>query len=75
MRFESKVKTFLGMCLRGEAHPEDIDLHVMEYFNKGSYDFGCLRDFLGLTENDYYSWAYKGKHFKDLVEDYRKTIG
>lgn len=64
-------KTFIDLCLSGEARAEQIDDYV-EYWH--THDTGnTLKEFLGMTDLEYAEWATSSdEYLKNLIEKKRK---
>jgi len=52
---ESDEKSFIDLCVAGEASPEYISLFIREWHDKDSVE--PLDDYLGMTDEEFDAWV------------------
>lgn len=63
--------SFIQKCLRGEALYSDIDDYVQEWHeNETGID---MHEFLGMTENEYYSWVENADVLKWIIYSHKNN--
>lgn len=59
------MTTFIDLCLRGEALPEEID-HFVDEWHAGDSELS-LKDYLGFTSEEYSLWLKGSKYLPGIL--------
>ncbi len=65
-------KTFIDLCISGEASPEDIHAFIREWHESDSAE--PLEKYLGMSFEDYALWVKDSKLLKYIISAHKNNV-
>lgn len=69
---ESDEKSFIDLCVAGEASPEYIFLFISEWHDKDSVE--PLEEYLGMTSEEFEAWQDNPEALKHIIAARKNNI-